>query len=42
MWSPYLSELTKLVNRKPSASSKNRAIDNSMRESVDFESDASF
>ncbi len=42
MWSPYLSELTKLVNRKPSASSKTRVIDNSMRESVDFESDASF
>ena len=42
MWSPYLSELTKPVNRKPSAPSKSKAIDNNMRESTDFESDASF
>jgi len=42
MWNPYLSELTKLVNRKPSVSSKTRTIDNSMRESANFESDASF
>ncbi|MCF6325157.1 MAG: hypothetical protein L3J89_12690 [Gammaproteobacteria bacterium] len=41
-WSPYLSELTQSINRKPSASLKKRAINNNMRESIDLESDASF
>jgi len=42
MWSPYLSELTKSVNKKPSVSPKIKTIVNNIRENTDFESDASF